>query len=67
MKKNMGMADKIIRILFAVTVAILFYAEVITGALGITLVVVGGVLLLTSIINFCPLYAIFGIRSCPKD
>jgi len=67
MKKNMGMADRIVRILFAVVVAILFYAEVISGTLGIVLVVAGGVLLLTSVINFCPIYAIFGIRTCPKD
>ena len=67
MKKNMGMADRIIRILFAVVVTILFVAEVVTGTLGIVLLVAGGVLLLTSVINFCPIYAVLGIRSCPKN
>lgn len=65
MKKNLGSIDRIIRILFAVVVAVLFFTNVISGTLGIVLLVVGGVLLATSFINFCPLYSIFGISSCP--
>ena len=67
MNKNIGIADRIIRILFAVVVAILFYTEIISGTLGIILLVAGGILLLTSIINFCPIYAMLGIRSSPKE
>jgi hypothetical protein len=65
MKKNVGSIDRIIRILFAVVVAVLFFTDVVTGTLGIVLLVVGAVLLATSFINFCPLYAILGINSCP--
>jgi hypothetical protein len=65
MKKNVGSIDRIIRILFAVVVAVLFFTDVVTGTLGIVLLVVGVVLLATSFINFCPLYAILGINSCP--
>lgn len=65
MKKNVGSIDRIIRILFAVVVAVLFFTDVVTGTLGIVLLVVSGVLLATSFINFCPLYAILGINSCP--
>ncbi len=65
MKKNMGTPDKVIRILIAVIIAILFYFKVITGTLGIVLLIVGGVFLLTSFINFCPLYTIFGLSTCP--
>ena len=67
MKKNMGIADKVIRILIAVVIALLFYFKVITGTLGIILLIAGGVFLLTSFINFCPLYSIFGLSSCPRN
>ncbi|PQJ31470.1 hypothetical protein BST92_05820 [Nonlabens arenilitoris] len=65
MKKNIGNIDRIVRVLFAVIVSILFFTNVITGTLGIILLIVGGVLLATSFMNFCPLYAVLGINSCP--
>ena len=61
----MGTADKIIRILIATIIVILFYFKVITGTLGIVLLIIGGISLLTSFISFCPMYVIFGIRTCP--
>ncbi len=67
MKKNMGSADKFIRILIAVVVGILYYMGVITGTLGIVLLVLAGVFVLTSFVSFCPLYAPFGIDTgCKK-
>ncbi|MBK6731857.1 MAG: DUF2892 domain-containing protein [Bacteroidetes bacterium] len=65
MKKNIGNADKIIRIILAAIIAILFFTHVITGTLGIVLIVIAGVLVLTSFVSFCPIYAILGIRTCP--
>lgn len=64
MKKNMGMADRSIRILIALVIAVLFYMEIITGTLGIILLVVAGVFVLTSMISFCPLYTLLGINTC---
>jgi hypothetical protein len=64
MKKNMGLADIIIRILIALAIAILYFMEFITGTLGIVLLIVAGVFLITSIMSFCGLYRIFGIRTC---
>ena len=64
MKKNMGMADRIIRVIIAVIIAVLFFAGVIEGTLGIILLVVAGVFVLTSLISVCPLYMPFGIRTC---
>jgi len=66
MKINMGGLDRVLRVLIAIAIAILYFTGVITGTLGIVLLVVGAVFLLTSIVGFCPLYAIFGIRTCPK-
>lgn len=64
MKKNMGTTDRFIRIVVAVTIALLYYNDIISGAFGIVLIVLAGVFLLTSIVSFCPLYAPFGISTC---
>lgn len=64
MKKNMGGADRVIRVLIAAVIAVLFFMKVISGTLGIVLLVLAGVLVLTSLISFCPLYAPFGIKTC---
>ncbi|NEV94984.1 DUF2892 domain-containing protein [Psychroflexus sp. YR1-1] len=64
MKKNMGKADKTIRFLVAAVIVILFATKVISGTLGVVLLILAGVFLLTSFISFCPLYAPFGISTC---
>lgn len=56
MKANMGAADRIIRVILALGIAALFFTGVITGTLGIILMIVAGIFLLTSFISFCPLY-----------
>ena len=65
MKKNMGTADRIIRVIVAAVLALLYFNGTISGTLGLVLVAVAGIFVLTSLISFCPLYAIFGIRTCP--
>ncbi|OFX87394.1 MAG: hypothetical protein A2W99_07060 [Bacteroidetes bacterium GWF2_33_16] len=64
MKKNMGTTDKAIRIIVALIIGILFFTKVITGTLGIVLLVLAVVFLLTSLISFCPLYTLFGCSTC---
>lgn len=66
MKANMGTADKLIRIIIAIVIAALYYKEIITGTVGIVLLVLAGVFVLTSLISFCPLYTLFGINTCKK-
>lgn len=66
MKQNMGSADRILRIIIAAILAWLYFSGTVTGTIGIVLVVLGGVFVLTSLIGFCPLYTIFGIRTCPR-
>jgi uncharacterized membrane protein len=65
MKKNMGSADRIIRLIIAVVVSILYFTNVVSGTLGLVLMVLAGVFVLTSLISFCPLYSIFGMSTCP--
>ena len=66
MKRNMGKNDRAIRFIIAMIIGILYYAEIITGTVGIVLLVLAGVFVLTSLISFCPLYAPFGISTCKK-
>jgi hypothetical protein len=63
MKLNIGSIDKIIRIALAALLAILYFTDVVTGTLGIVSLVVAAVLVLTSLVSFCPLYAVLGINT----
>jgi hypothetical protein len=63
MKKNMGSADRIIRILIAVVIAALYFTNVISGTVAIILLALSAVFILTSFISFCPLYLPCGIRT----
>ncbi len=65
MKKNMGNTDRIIRFIIAAIVGVLYFNGTLTGTSGIVLLALAGVFLLTSFISFCPLYAPFGISTCP--
>lgn len=67
MTKNMGTVDRIIRFVFAVAVAVLYFTGVISGALAVILGILAAVLLLTSIIGFCPLYAPFKLSTVKKS
>ena len=66
MKRNMGFADKLIRLIAAVVILALYFLDVINGTLAIVLLVVAGIFVLTSLINFCPLYWPFGISTSGK-
>ncbi len=66
MKKNMGILDKIIRILIAVVVVILYFTAVISGTVAIVLLILSGIFILTSLISRCPLYLPFGISTIKK-
>jgi len=63
MKPNMSKIDRSVRILFALVVAILYFTNTISGAIGLGLLIAGGILLATAFINFCPIYKIFGIST----
>jgi hypothetical protein len=65
MKKNMSSTDGIIRLIISAIMVTLYFTNVVTGTLGVILLVLAGVFTLTSIFSFCPLYTIFGISTCP--
>ncbi|NTW12239.1 MAG: DUF2892 domain-containing protein [Anaerolineales bacterium] len=58
MKRNMSNTDRIVRVIVAALFAYLYFGGIVTGGLGILLVVLGAVFLLTSIVSFCPLYTL---------
>jgi len=63
MKANMGSTDRMLRIIVAIVIAILFFTNVISGTLGIILLILAGVFVLTSLISFCPLYPLVGMNT----
>jgi hypothetical protein len=67
MKKNMGFADRIIRILLAMVVAALYFTKQLSGTAAIILGIIAIIFLLTSAVGFCPLYVPFKISTKKKQ
>jgi len=65
MKVNVGSTDKIIRLLLAAVFAVLFFTGMVSGVLGYVLLALGAIFVLTSLIGFCPIYALVGLNTCP--
>ncbi|GAB4092832.1 YgaP family membrane protein [Flaviaesturariibacter terrae] len=66
MKKNMSVADRVLRVVLAGLLALLFVLHLATGALAVILLAIGILLLTTSVLGFCPLYALLGIETCHR-
>jgi len=62
----MGPADRITRLILAAIIAVLYFANIITGTWGIVLLILAAVFVLTSFMGFCPLYSLFGVNTCKK-
>lgn len=66
MNRNVGKIDAIIRIIVAVVISALFITHTITNTLAQAAIIIGGILLFTGIINFCPLYALLKINTIKR-
>lgn len=66
MKKNMGNADRIIRVIIAAILSYLVYNQTLTGVLATISLIFSVVFVLTSLISFCPLYPLLGVNTCSK-
>ena len=66
LKHNMGMLDRVLRFLIAITIIVLYSTNVINGITAIILLVFAVVFILTSFISFCPLYIPFNINTKSK-
>ena len=63
MKQNMVTMDRIIRTSLALVVAILYFTDNLSGLAAIVLGIFAVIFLLTSLVGFCPLYTVLGIRT----
>ena len=66
MEKNMGTADRIIRTLLALAVAVLYFTGAISGTAAIVLGIFAVIFVITSAISFCPLYVPLKISTTRK-
>lgn len=64
--KNMGTTDRGIRILLAITIAVLYFGGIVSGITAIILGIIAAILLLTSLVGFCPAYYPFNISTSNK-
>jgi K+-transporting ATPase A subunit len=64
MKTNMGSMDRMVRIFVAVMLGLAAFNGMITGVWAIVAYAVTAIFILTSLVGFCPLYAVFGISTC---
>jgi hypothetical protein len=67
MKTNMGAADRIIRIIIAAILIVLYVTGAISGTLGLVLITFSAIFVLTSFVGFCPLYTVFNIKTLGKN
>jgi hypothetical protein len=63
----MGTIDKVIRILVAVLVVILYFTNIISGTPGIILLALSAVLVVTTVLGFCPIWMALGLSTSKKD
>jgi hypothetical protein len=66
MKANVGIYDQGTRILLAIAITALYYFNAIDGVTAQALLIVAGLLVLTSLFGFCPLYKLFHINTEEK-
>lgn len=67
MKINISKVDRIVRILIAIVANVLFITQTVTGILSYIVLAVGGIALVTSLLNFCPIYKVLKVSSIQKD
>jgi hypothetical protein len=65
MKKNMGTADRVIRLIVAAVAAFLYFNGTLSGTIGIVALAVAAIFTLTSMVSFCPIYRLVGLSTCP--
>ena len=66
MKKNMGHADKTIRLVAAAVLAVLLIAGVVKGTPAVVLAILAAILVITTLVGTCPAYVPFGISTKGK-
>ncbi len=60
---NMASWDRIVRFVVAVIFGYLFFTKMVSGVVGVVLLIIAIVFLLTSFVGFCPLYKVFNFST----
>jgi hypothetical protein len=63
MKINIGQRDKTTRLVAAVIIPVVYFFELLTGTVATLLLVLAVMLILTSLISFCPIYSLLNIKT----
>ncbi len=66
MTRNMGTADRVVRTVIALAIALLYFTHRISGTLALVLGAIAIAFLLSSLISWCPAYAPFGFSTFRK-
>ncbi len=66
MKANMGTTDRVIRIMAAIAIGVLYLTKNINGTTALILLAIAAIFILTSFIGFCPLYYPFKLKTNKK-
>lgn len=66
MTKNMGLLDRMIRVLAAVLVLVLYLTHVISGPLAVVLGVIAAVFVITGFVGTCPAYLPFKLSTLKR-
>ena len=67
MKKNMGIADRVIRLIIVIALLTLYFTGTVFGLLGTIFIVASVIFTMTSILSFCPIYAALGLKTCKVE
>jgi len=68
LKANIGMQDKLIRLILALVILLLVWFDVIKGTgMQIAALTLALILAVTSYLDYCPLYALLGISTAKDD
>ena len=67
MRSNLGYTDRLVRIVMAFAFSAVFARQFVTGTIAWIFLGLAGMLFLTSIAGFCPLYKLFGISTLRRN
>ncbi|MDR7543023.1 MAG: DUF2892 domain-containing protein [Armatimonadota bacterium] len=63
LNKNMGTLDRIIRLVIAAVIAVLYFTGNLSGLAAIILGILAVAFVVTSLVGFCPTYLPFGLST----
>ena len=66
LNKNMGTLDRVVRLVIAAVIAVLYFTGTLSGLAAIILGILAVIFVVTSLVGFCPLYVLFGFSTRKK-